>query len=88
MPGNRTYEQSMLNIVRGFPTPGIVVQDQQYVVSEVPLKAGLFTPVSTVVDAMNLECYIHSEDDLPKEEEEEGFGLGDLLQEWLGGREN
>ena len=25
----------------------------------------------SVVDAINLECYIHSEDDLPKEEEEE-----------------
>ena len=85
MEGNRIYEQSMLNIVRGFPTPGIVVQDQQYVVSSRALDAGLFTPVATVVDAMNLECYIHSEEDLPKEEEEkEEGGLGSLLEEWLG----
>jgi len=84
VPGNKTYEQSMLNIVRGFPTPGIVVQDQQYVVSDQPLRAGLFTPVATVVDPMNMECYIHSEDDLPKEEEEDDRGLGGLLEEWLG----
>lgn len=87
VPGNDTYEQSMLNIVRGFPTPGIVVQDQQYVVSDQKLAVGLFKPVSTVVDAMNMECYIHSEDDLPKpeEEEEEGGGLGSLLEGWLNG---
>lgn len=86
VPENEIYEQSMLNIVRGFPTPGIVVQDQQYVVSNTPLKPGLFKPVSTVVDAMNLECYVHSEDDLPKEEdeEEEDGGFGSLLEEWLG----
>ena len=78
----------MLNIVRGFPTPGIVVMDQPYVVSDQPLKAGLFQPVSPVVDAMNMECYIHSESDLPKEEEEDedetsGSGLHGLLDDWL-----
>ena len=93
--GNDVYEQSMLNIVRGFPTPGIVVQDQQYVVSDRPLKAGLFKPVSTVVDAMNMECYIHSEEDLPKPEEEEPEvedqeegGLGSLLEGWLNGQDD
>lgn len=87
VPGNTIYEQSMLNIVRGFPTPGIVVQDQQYVVSDTPLRAGLFTPLSPEVDAINLECYIHSENDVPKEEEEdeeEEGGLGSLLEQWLG----
>jgi len=58
------------------------------VVSDQNLAAGLFTPVSTEVDAMNLECYIHSEDDLPKEEEEEGPGFGDLLLDWFGGGRN
>lgn len=87
IPGNSTYQQSMLNILRGFPTPGIVVQDQQYVVCDQELPAGLFQPVATVVDAMNLECYIHSEDDLPKDDEEENDngGLGGLLEDWLGG---
>ena len=85
VPGNDIYEQSMLNIVRGFPTPGIVVLDQQYVVSERALEAGLFEPVSTEVDPMNMECYIHSEADLPREEEEdeEEGGLGSWLDEWL-----
>ena len=88
VPGNNLYEQGMLNIVRGFPTPGIVVMDQPYVVSDQPLKAGLFQPVSPVVDAMNMECYIHSESDLPKEEEEDedetsGSGLHGLLDDWL-----
>jgi len=87
---NRIYKQSMLNIVRGFPTPGIVVLDQQFVVSDRALSAGLFTPVATVVDAMNLKCYIHSEEDLPKEEEEteeenEDNDFGSLIGEWIGG---
>lgn len=86
VPGNTIYKQSMLNIVRGFPTPGIVVQDQQYVVSDTPLRAGLFTPQSPEVDAINLECYIHSENDLPREEEEEEEDEegGSLLENWLG----
>ena len=86
VPGNHIYEQSMLNIVRGFPTPGIVVLDQQYVVSERALEAGLFEPGSTEVDPMNMECYIHSEADLPREaeeEEEEEGGLGSWLDELL-----
>ena len=90
--GNKIYEQSMLNIVRGFPTPGIIVQDQQYVVADRSLAAGLFTPVATVVDAMNLKCYIHSEEDLPKEEEEEeteeaeeNGTFGGLIEEWISG---
>ena len=95
--GNRLYKQSMLNIVRGFPTPGIVVLDQQYVVADRPLAPGLFKPVSTVVDPMNMECYNHSEDDLPKPEEEEETeegededrgGLGSLLEGWLSGNDD
>ena len=71
VPGNKLFKQSMLNIVRGFPTPGIVVEDQQFVSSDTPLRAGLFEPVSVEVDAQNLECYIHSKSDLPKENDEE-----------------
>ncbi|MBP3633547.1 MAG: PBP1A family penicillin-binding protein [Oscillospiraceae bacterium] len=90
--GNGTYKQSMLNIVRGFPTPGIVVEDQEYVVCDTPLKAGLFTPVAVEVDAQNLECYIHSKDDLPKEndedeeEKDDDTLLGDLIDQLMGGR--
>lgn len=70
VPDNTIYKQSMLNIVRGFPTPGIVVQDQEYVVSDTPLAVGLFEPVAAEVDPQNLECYNHSEDDIPDEDEE------------------
>ena len=71
VPGNYIYQVGLMDIERGFPTAGIVVEDQPYVYSSRPLPVGLYEPVSPVVDAINLECYIHSEDDLPKEEEEE-----------------
>lgn len=84
VPGNGTYKVGLLNILRGFPTPGIVVLDQQYVYADRALAAGLFTPVSTEVDALNMECYIHSEEDLPDEEEEKEGGIGNLLEDFLG----
>ena len=89
--GNTIYKQSMLNIVRGFPTPGIVVEDQEFVVSDTPLRAGLFEPLAVEVDAQNLECYIHSEDDLPKEDdkdekEKDGDDLGSLIEQLIGSR--
>lgn len=71
VPGNFIYQVGLLKVDRGFPTSGIVVQDQGYVDTSTPLKAGLYQPVSPDVDSINLECYIHSEDDIPKEEEDE-----------------
>ncbi|MBQ9967754.1 MAG: PBP1A family penicillin-binding protein [Oscillospiraceae bacterium] len=92
VPGNDLYLQSMLNIVRGFPTPGIVVEDQQYVSSDTPLRAGLFEPVAVEVDAQNMECYIHSEHDVREEEEDERTededededDLGSLIRDLIG----
>ena len=94
VPGNKIYQVGLLNLLRGFPTPGIVVQDQPYVFSKETLKAGLFQAVSPVVDAINLECYIHSESDLPRvddedenededEDEDDSSGLRGLLEDWL-----
>ena len=91
--GNSIYRQSMLNIVRGFPTPGIVVQDQQYVVSDTPLRAGLFEPVAAEVDAQNMECYIHSKSDITDdtdeenpEENDDSDDLGELIRDLIGDR--
>ena len=88
VPGNSIYRQSMLNIVRGFPTPGIVVEDQEYVVSST-LKPGLFEPLAVEVDAQNLECYIHSKEDASAgerdDDSEEGEeDLSDLIDDLLG----
>ena len=87
VPGNKLYEQSMLNIVREFPTPGIPVEDQTYVVSEQPLTAGFFRPDTFQADPMNMECYNHSEKDVPKKEEhkkeEEESGFGSLFDNWF-----
>ena len=71
VPGNHIYQVGLLDIERGFPTSGIVVEDQGYVYASKPLPVGYYEPVSPMVDSINLECYIHSEDDIPKEEEEE-----------------
>lgn len=81
VPGNHIYQVGLLKIDRGFPTAGIVVQDQGYVDTSTPLKAGLYQPVSPDVDSINLECYIHSEDDIPKEEDEEDSEEGDTSQD-------
>lgn len=87
VPGNSLYMQSMLDIVRGFPTPGIVVEDQQYVSSKTPLRAGLFEPVAVEVDAQNMECYIHSEHDAREDDErtedEEENDLGTLIRDLI-----
>ena len=96
VPGNGTYKQSMLNIVRGFPTPGIVVEDQEFVVGDRPLDVGLFDPVAVEVDAQNLECYNHSKDDVTAEDEDreeddekendrDSGSLSDLIEELLNG---
>ena len=79
--GTNLPGQIALKIDRGFPTAGIVVQDQGYVDTSTPLKAGLYQPVSPDVDSINLECYIHSEDDIPKEEDEEDSEEGDASQD-------
>ena len=55
------------------------------------VKPGYYEAASPVVDPINLECYIHSEEDLPKEEEEEeetdreedSNNWNDLLNGWL-----
>jgi len=91
IPENSVYEISLLNMQRVFPTSGIVVQDQSYVFSSAPVPIGRFEAAAPDVDPITRPCYIHSEDDIPKEEEEEGLlpdgeqFLGDLLDTLLGG---
>ena len=69
--GNTTHNVGLLNISRAFPTAGIVVLDQSYVVPNDSLPAGYYAAVAPDVDAINVPCYIHDADDLPKKEEPE-----------------
>ena len=84
--GNETYEVGLLDLVRAFPVRGIVVLDQAYVLSSVQVPAGYYPAVSPDVDAISVECYIHDEDDLP-EDEEEDKQMSDWISDLLGGRD-
>ena len=69
-----------LDVSRAFPKNGVVVLDQAYAILSDTLPAGYYAAVSPDVDAINVECYIHSEDDLPEpepEEDEEDDGTAD-----------
>ena len=71
VPGNSTHKVALLDISRAFPKNGVVVLDQAYAILSDTLPAGYYAAVSPDVDAINVECYIHSEDDLPEPEPEE-----------------
>jgi hypothetical protein len=66
--GNSIYQLGLLDVSRAFPVPGIVVQDQGYVVPGAVIPNGYYEAVSPDVDSINVPCYIHSEADLPKPE--------------------
>ena len=71
VPGNSTHKAALLDVSRAFPKNGVVVLDQAYAILSDTLPA---------VDSINVECYIHSEDDLPEpepEEDEEDDGTAD-----------
>lgn len=74
--GNTTKTVGLLDVSRAFPVRGITVQDQAYAVPNDSLPAGYYPALSPDVDAINVECYIHTRDDLPdpeapEDEEEE-----------------
>ena len=80
VPGNSTHKAALLDVSRAFPKNGVVVLDQAYAILSDTLPAGYYAAVSPDVDAINVECYIHSEDDLPEpepEEDEEDVGTAD-----------
>ena len=54
--GNTTHNVGLLNISRAFPTAGIVVLDQSYVVPNDSLPAGYYAAVAPDVDAINVPC--------------------------------
>ena len=66
--GNTVYKAGLLNIARGFPIPGIVVRDQAYVVPDLTVPTGYYPAVSPDADSINVECYVHTEADLPEED--------------------
>ena len=47
---------------------------------------GYFAAVSPDVDAISVECYIHDEDDLPVDEDEEDR-MSDWISDLIGGRD-
>ena len=66
--GNTTKTVGLLDVSRAFPVRGITVQDQAYAVPNDSLPAGYYPALSPDVDAINVECYIHTRDDLPEPE--------------------
>ena len=80
VPGNSTHKAALLDVTRAFPKNGVVVMDQAYAILSGDLPAGYYAAVSPDVDSINVECYIHSEDDIPEPEpdpEEENDTDGD-----------
>lgn len=66
--GNTTKTVGLLDVSRAFPVRGITVQDQAYAVPNDSLPAVYYPALSPDVDAINVECYIHTRDDLPEPE--------------------
>ncbi len=97
VPDNELRQAGMVNVRRVFPISGIVVEDQPYVYSTANVPPGYFEAISPDVDPLNLECYDHSMEDVPQEEEEETdrpqdeededdgrYTLQELINKWLG----
>ncbi len=71
VPGNGTHKVALLDVSRAFPKNGVVVTDQAYAILKNDLPAGYYAAMSPDVDSINVECYVHDADDLPKPEPEE-----------------
>lgn len=99
VPGNFVYEKGLLKLDRSFPVAGIVVQDQGYVYPY-EVEPGFYKPAAPEVDTIAVECYIHSQESLPKKEEEEKpdedarqedgqepdrSSTGSAVEDWLNG---
>lgn len=89
VPGNKLRQVGMLDVERVFPISGIEVLDQSWVHSSAIVPPGSYEADAPEVDPLSLECYIHSEEDVPKDdeddedEENDGFSLSDLIDQWL-----
>ncbi len=89
VPGNKLEKVGLIQVDRVFPISGIVVEDQSYVEDSGTVEPGWYTAAAPEVDPVSLPCYEHSEEDVPKEEEdtteneESSENWGDLLEEWL-----
>ena len=90
--GNTTKTVGLLDVSRAFPVRGITVQDQAYAVPNDSLPAGYYPALSPDVDAINVECYIHTRDDLPEpeapeedEEEDSGSRISSVVRDILSG---
>ncbi len=78
--GNSIHQMGLLNINRSFPTPGIVVADQAYVlVSEQNIPSGYYPAQSPNGTSMGQVCTVHTEDSVIPEEPEDPNGVDDIL---------
>jgi penicillin-binding protein 1A len=68
VPGNTTYKAGLLDVSRAFPVRGIVVQDQDYVLPDAVIPNGYYSAVAPDVDSIAVECYVHTESDIPQPE--------------------
>ena len=69
--GNTLYKAGLLDVVRGFPIPGITVLDQAYVLPDMPIPDGYYPAQSPDADSINVPCSVHTEQDLFTEEDGE-----------------
>ena len=88
--GNTTKTVGLLDVSRAFPVRGITVQDQAYAVPNDSVPNGYYPALSPDVDSINVECYIHTRDDLPEpeapeEEEDSGSRISSVVRDILGG---
>ena len=66
--GNTLYKAGLLDLARGFPIPGIVVQDQAYVLPDMLIPDGYYPAESPNADSINIPCSLHTEEDIFAEE--------------------
>lgn len=68
-----TTRTSMINLLRQFPTSGVVIQDQKYMVGFLhgTIATGYYSAATGDPDAINYLCPLHGEE-IVEEEEEEG----------------
>ncbi|MCQ2420775.1 MAG: hypothetical protein MJ118_06540, partial [Clostridia bacterium] len=64
--GNGTHKVGLLDVSRAFPVRGITVLDQAYAISAAVLPEGYYPALSPSIDSVNVECYVHSSNDIKK----------------------
>ena len=64
--GNSTHKAGLLDVSRAFPIRGVTVLDQAYAISDAVIPEGYYPALSPDIDAVNVECYVHSTGGVPR----------------------